>query len=182
MPATNGPAIGVAPRQSVLILFDALLSLIVALQESKVRKALAQLLKRGLIAETKRPPAGTEWRTDGNLRFGLVLSDPGRGAMGVTAQYQGGEAEPLAPPDQSSINDSASAPSATAAQPTTKSATVIGLMSRDEGATLAELVEATGWLPHTTRAALTGLRKKGHDLVKGKRGDVTCYNVAQAAA
>ena len=27
---------------------------------------------------------------------------------------------------------------------------------------LAELVAATGWLPHTTRAALTGLRKRGY--------------------
>ena len=26
----------------------------------------------------------------------------------------------------------------------------------------AELVAATGWLPHTTRAALTGLRKRGY--------------------
>ena len=28
--------------------------------------------------------------------------------------------------------------------------------------TLAELIAATGWLPHTTRAALTGLRKRGY--------------------
>lgn len=39
---------------------------------------------------------------------------------------------------------------------------VIALLQRPEGATLAELVAATGWLPHTARAALTGLRKKGH--------------------
>ena len=29
-------------------------------------------------------------------------------------------------------------------------------------APLAELVAATSWLPHTTRAALTGLRKRGY--------------------
>ena len=34
-------------------------------------------------------------------------------------------------------------------------------MKRAKGATLDELVEATDWLPHTTRAALTGLRKRG---------------------
>jgi hypothetical protein len=34
---------------------------------------------------------------------------------------------------------------------------------------LGELVEATGWLPHTTRAALTGLRKKGLTLDRAKR-------------
>jgi hypothetical protein len=41
-------------------------------------------------------------------------------------------------------------------------ALAVGLIRRDHGATLAELVAATGWLPHTTRAALTGLRKRGY--------------------
>ena len=44
----------------------------------------------------------------------------------------------------------------------TKLARVVGLLQRDCGATLEELIEATGWLPHTTRAALTGLRKRGY--------------------
>ncbi len=39
---------------------------------------------------------------------------------------------------------------------------MIALLERPEGATLAELVASTGWLPHTTRAALTGLRKRGY--------------------
>jgi Protein of unknown function (DUF3489) len=43
----------------------------------------------------------------------------------------------------------------------TKTARVIGLLQRDHGATLAELIAATDWLPHTTRAALTGLRRRG---------------------
>ena len=41
---------------------------------------------------------------------------------------------------------------------------VIALLKRDQGATLDEMVKATGWLPHTTRAALTGLKKKGHTI------------------
>ena len=43
----------------------------------------------------------------------------------------------------------------------TKQARVITLLRRDTGASLRELIAATGWLPHTTRAALTGLRHKG---------------------
>ena len=66
-------------------------------------------------------------------------------------------------------------------QPTgTKSAAVIALLSREDGATLDEMIAATGWLPHTTRAALTGLKKKGHVIVRGKRGEVTCYRIAGA--
>src|SRR3954468_11546408 len=50
----------------------------------------------------------------------------------------------------------------------TKQAAVIGLLQREGGATLADLVDATGWLAHTTRAALTRLRQAGHVLDKGK--------------
>ena len=43
-----------------------------------------------------------------------------------------------------------------------KLAQVIELLQRDHGATIDELIAATGWLAHTTRAALTGLRKRGY--------------------
>ena len=39
----------------------------------------------------------------------------------------------------------------------TKLARVLELLQRDCGATLEELIAATDWLPHTTRAALTGI-------------------------
>jgi len=51
------------------------------------------------------------------------------------------------------------------------------------GATLDDMVAATGWLPHTTRAALTGLRKKGHELAKSKNADgQTVYRIEKAGA
>ena len=62
-----------------------------------------------------------------------------------------------------------------------KSAAVVALLERDSGATLAELIAATGWLPHTTRAALTGLRKKGHSIECSKREDATCYRIVKPA-
>jgi hypothetical protein len=43
---------------------------------------------------------------------------------------------------------------------------VIDLLQRPDGATILLLMEATGWLPHTTRAALTGLRKRGYAVVR----------------
>jgi hypothetical protein len=70
---------------------------------------------------------------------------------------------------------------ATRRAPGTKQALVLGLLQRKEGASLAELVEVTGWLPHTTRAALTRLRQGGHDLQKEKRetGE-TAYRIEPA--
>jgi len=59
----------------------------------------------------------------------------------------------------------------------TKVSQIIALLQRPEGATLDEMIAATSWLPHTTRAALTGLRKKGHSIDKAKRNDVTCYRI-----
>ena len=49
------------------------------------------------------------------------------------------------------------------------------LVARDEGATLDEMIAATGWLPHTTRAALTGLKKKGYVISSDKVDGVRTY-------
>ena len=61
---------------------------------------------------------------------------------------------------------------------------LLGMVSTDEGATLDELIGATGWLPHTARAALTGLRKRGYDvrLVRGDRETAAAYRVTAPAA
>ena len=56
----------------------------------------------------------------------------------------------------------ADAPRLSAPRGGTKLARVVELLQRDHGATLDELVTAMDWLPHTTRAALTGLRKRGY--------------------
>ena len=64
----------------------------------------------------------------------------------------------------------------------TKTALVLELLGRAQGASIAQLVDATGWLPHTTRAALTGLRKKGHVIARSKEGDVTCYRISAVQA
>lgn len=62
-----------------------------------------------------------------------------------------------------------------------KIASVIALLGREQGATLSDLIETTGWLPHTARAALTGLRKKGHVIDKSARQGTTVYSIAGAA-
>jgi hypothetical protein len=43
----------------------------------------------------------------------------------------------------------------------TKQARIIAMLQRPEGATVAEIVEVTGWLSHTVRGSISGvLRKK----------------------
>lgn len=62
--------------------------------------------------------------------------------------------------------------------PLTKTRLILDLLRRDEGVTLAQLVAATGWLPHTTRAALTGIKRKGHALSSEKLDGVRTYRIA----
>lgn len=57
----------------------------------------------------------------------------------------------------------------------TKQDQLVALLLRDEGATIAQMIDATGWLPHTVRAALTGLKKKGYAIDSDKVGDVRTY-------
>ena len=56
-----------------------------------------------------------------------------------------------------------------AAPRATKSDAVIKLLGRPKGATIGEIGTATDWQPHSTRAYLTSLRKKGRVLAKDKR-------------
>lgn len=49
------------------------------------------------------------------------------------------------------------------------------LLLRDEGATLDQMIAATGWLPHTTRAALTGLKKLGYAIDSDKIDGIRTY-------
>lgn len=58
---------------------------------------------------------------------------------------------------------------------------VTKLLKRKQGAALDELVDATGWQPHTTRAALTGLRKKGYQIERGESAGKTCYSLVEPA-
>lgn len=48
----------------------------------------------------------------------------------------------------------------------TKKAQLIKLLSRKSGADAAAISAKFGWQPHTTRAALSGLRKAGFDVTK----------------
>jgi hypothetical protein len=70
---------------------------------------------------------------------------------------------------------------ATPAAPS-KISLVVDLLRREQGASLDEMVEVTCWLPHTTRAALTGLKKKGHVIDKAKVDGVTRYTIVAVAS
>lgn len=62
----------------------------------------------------------------------------------------------------------------------TKLDTILKHLGHRNGATLSALEKATGWQPHSVRAALTGLRRKGHAIERAKDGKgVTIYRMAR---
>ena len=63
----------------------------------------------------------------------------------------------------------------------TKVGKVIDVLRSSEGATLDEMVKATGWQPHSARAVLTGLKKKGRFIEKTRRDNATCYRITNDA-
>jgi Protein of unknown function (DUF3489) len=62
-----------------------------------------------------------------------------------------------------------------------KKAAIVALLERPNGAAIGDLIEATGWQTHSVRAALTGLRREGKELVRDKdAAGVTHYRLAAA--
>ena len=58
---------------------------------------------------------------------------------------------------------------------------ILGLLERPDGAAIRDLTAATGWQVHSVRAALTGLRKDGKELIRAKdEAGVTRYRLAAA--
>ncbi|MEN2787328.1 DUF3489 domain-containing protein [Sphingomonas qilianensis] len=137
---------------------------------ARLTKSISALLNHGLAEERETHDNAATHRTDDNVAYGVYITDAGNAAIGIA----GGD----------DVGEDASIPSP--AQPdtprVTKASAVLALLRRKEGATLADMIAATGWLPHTTRAALTGLRKKGYQIDKSKRDDQTCYRIAAVAA
>lgn len=56
-------------------------------------------------------------------------------------------------------------------KPKTKQAQLIDMLSRKAGADVKAISKHFGWQPHTTRAALSGLRKSGYELSTEKSGN-----------
>lgn len=76
---------------------------------------------------------------------------------------------------------STAAPSATvkpdAPPAPTKADRLLSMLQTRDGVSIEELSTAFGWLQHTTRPAVTGLRKKGHAVTRTEQGSVTVYRI-----
>ena len=80
-------------------------------------------------------------------------------------EHQPSQAKPI--PEDADLA-TANAPSADRPRASTKRAVLMGILERPGGASVAEIGQRLGWLPHTVRAAITGLRHAGREVTRNK--------------
>jgi hypothetical protein len=181
------------------------------LRGALLRKAGEKLIDAGYVREVKAKPSSPVWRGDDATGATYALKLTAAGAQLVREGEAAGVALRQSEP---SARSRRAAPSPVAAHPArgskpqpetnasplalerkapsgapragSKIADVIALLERESGATLREVADATGWLSHTTRAAFTGLRKRGYKVVSDRsdreRGSLYRIEAQTAAA
>ena len=166
-------------------------------------KLASSLIGRKLMREVRAKADMPVWRKgDDDRSLSLIITRAGREAIGVSDE--GGDdrfpivavsaalrreaakrtaksvaVDPSVAPQASPSTTGDASPSVDHPRAGSKQASLVEILSKPDGATINTLMTATGWLPHTTRAALTGLRKRGFQIVRTARErDASLYSIA----
>lgn len=94
-------------------------------------------------------------------RLKALIDEQGLSAQGI---LQAAGIEAITPTGEAlsgiGLGSNANSPKPKRKPRDSKQAKVIEMLKRDEGATLSQIIEATGWQPHTVRGAISGALKK----------------------
>jgi hypothetical protein len=158
-----------------------------ALPEGKNEKATqklgATLIELGLVREVRAKAGMPVWRHDEDGHaLALIITKRGRAKIDVSASAEGGTEDAGSKADARSVTGKPALPQESAPRRGSKLAEVILLLGRKKGTGIEELIAATGWLPHTTRAALTGLRKRGFAIERSRTEQGTVYRIVTVTA
>jgi Protein of unknown function (DUF3489) len=155
---------------------DRCLSAPATIKGAALSQVSAKLAKLGLAREIEaKPGAPMIWRRDeAGQGYALKLTAAGLKAIAVDEgspdAIEPGEAPQPQAKNGVSPDEGGHPARAAAPRDGSKLALMIEHLKRADGATIPNLTEATGWLPHTTRAALTGLRKRGYAVIRERIG------------
>ena len=157
-----------------------------SLKGGAVTKVLNALITRGLIEQVEDPrfahqdgfritraglrainaddTSGEEWRPQGGVHDRGQKEGPTQ-APCVADKQKTGATTPNKKDYANTAPDSAGqgqerGKAAVNIRPGTKQAAMIDLLSRESGATIAQLQKATGWQSHTCRGAMSGVIRK----------------------
>ncbi len=188
---------------------DHLLTVPSNLRGAALAKAVATLVGAGLVKEVKAKAGAPAWREDAATGKPHALKLTAAGLKTVAAENGGKTADSerisehgkragahvppsrskvserdLVAPENDGADESQPGPDRVPARVPragSKLDRIVEIMSTEEGATIDDLTGATNWLPHTARAALTGLRKRGYD-IQLERTDKQSPSVYRIAA
>src|SRR5690625_3290934 len=122
-----------------------------SLRGGAAAKVVGAMLAKGFLEEVDADTRKGEplWRETGDGHgVTLIATDEGPAAIGIMP-----EDAPHGATDAPGAADSATTPKTRSG---TKQAKLIEMLRVEGGATIDELVAATGWQPHTVRAAISG--------------------------
>lgn len=129
-----------------------------SLRGGAAAKVVAAMIAKGLLGEVDANLRRGEpvWRETGDGHgVTLIATDMGLAAIGI---------EPNDAPTEGPVPDThtehAAAPQTRIPREGTKQATLIAILRAPDGATIAEIMAATGWQSHTVRGAMAGALKK----------------------
>ncbi|WP_291207040.1 DUF3489 domain-containing protein [Hyphomonas sp.] len=125
-----------------------------SLKGGAAHKVIKPLIERGLLQEVEAnlKLGDPLWRETGDGHgITLIITEAGFAAIGIEVEPQKPKARKPEPKPASTERKTREG---------TKQALVIEMLRRPEGATIPEIVEATGWASHTTRGFFAGALKK----------------------
>ena len=132
---------------------DRLITIPETLKGAAVKKTVSKLIGLNFAEEVAVKRDQPHWRMDEDEHpIGLKITEVGLAAIRIES-----EPEPAPVAEQKTAKRKSDKPaqaeqeaSPAASRPGTKQALIISLLQRKHGATLDDMIEATGWLPHTT--------------------------------
>lgn len=122
-----------------------------SLRGGAAAKVVSAMLAKGFLEEVEADMRNGEpvWRETGD-GHGVTLVATDAGLAAISIETDGTETKPT--------NDAA--PKNRTPREGTKQATLIAMLRAPDGATIAEIMVATGWQSHTVRGAMSGALKK----------------------
>ena len=130
-----------------------------SLRGGAAAKVVGALLAKGYLEEVDADLRKGEpmWRETGDGHgTTLVATDAGLAAIGIEPE----DATPAPAGATDATTEPEATPKARTPREGTKQATLIAMLRAPDGATIEEIMAATGWQSHTVRGAMAGALKK----------------------
>ncbi|SIS91999.1 DUF3489 domain-containing protein [Phaeovulum vinaykumarii] len=128
------------------------------------KMVVGKMIARGWLDEVEAKLRRGEpmWRETGDGHgTTLIATEAGLEAIGIEPMVANAVANVRkAKPKPEPASDNANTAKPVVIRAGTKQARIIAMLQRPEGASIAEIVAATGWLAHTVRGSISGALKK----------------------